>query len=60
MTKIEYGPCDQGSKVALYRIDGGGHAWPDGRQYLPVRLVGRTTRDINGCDEIWTFFKSLK
>lgn len=60
VTKIEYSPCDQGSKVALYRIDGGGHTWPGGRQYLPVRLVGRTTRDINGCDEIWSFFKSVK
>ncbi|MBW2487042.1 MAG: esterase [Deltaproteobacteria bacterium] len=60
VTKMEYGPCDKGSKVALYRIDGGGHTWPDGRQYLPVRWIGRTTRDINGCDEIWAFFKSLK
>ena len=60
VTKIEYGPCDSGAKVALYRIDGGGHTWPDGRQYLPVRWIGRTTRDINGCDEIWAFFKSLK
>jgi hypothetical protein len=36
-----------------------GHTWPDGRQYLPARRVGRTTRDINGCDEIWQFFRSL-
>ena len=60
VTKIEYIGCLNESKVALYRIDGGGHTWPGGRQYLPVRWVGRTSRDINGCDEIWTFFKSLK
>ncbi|MCK5419527.1 MAG: hypothetical protein KAI93_13490, partial [Desulfobacterales bacterium] len=60
VTKIEYTQCAAESKVVLYRIDGGGHAWPDGRQYLPVRLVGRTSRDINACDEIWEFFRSLK
>ena len=60
VTKIEYSRCDNQAKVALYRIDGGGHTWPDGRQYLPVRRIGRTSRDINGCDEIWGFFQSLK
>ena len=59
VTKIEYSRCDNESKVVLYRIEGGGHTWPDGRQYLPVRWIGRTTRDINGCDEIWEFFRSL-
>jgi polyhydroxybutyrate depolymerase len=59
VTKIEYSRCKNESKVVLYRIEGGGHTWPDGRQYLPVRRIGRTTRDINGCDEIWRFFQSL-
>jgi len=58
--RIEYSRCKNKSKVVLYRIEGGGHTWPDGRQYLPVRRIGRTTRDINGCDEIWQFFKNLK
>ena len=60
VTKIETTQCAAASKVALYRIDGGGHTWPDGRQYLPARRIGRTSRDINACDEIWDFFKSLK
>jgi polyhydroxybutyrate depolymerase len=60
VTKIEYTQCATASKVVLYRIDGGGHTWPDGRQYLPVGLIGRTSRDINACDEIWEFFRSLK
>ena len=59
VTKIEYSRCKNESKVVLYRIEGGGHTWPDGRQYLPARRIGRTTRDINGCDEIWQFFRSL-
>jgi polyhydroxybutyrate depolymerase len=60
VTRIEYSRCKNKSKVILYRIEGGGHTWPDGRQYLAVRRIGRTTRDINGCDEIWQFFKNLK
>jgi poly(3-hydroxybutyrate) depolymerase len=60
VTKIEYTQCAAESKVVLYRIDGGGHTWPDGRQYLPIRRIGRTSRDINACDEIWEFFRSLK
>ena len=59
VTRIEYSRCENKSKVILYRIEGGGHTWPDGRQYLPVRRIGRTTRNINGCDEIWQFFQSL-
>lgn len=60
VTKIEHTQCAAESKVVLYRIDGGGHTWPDGRQYLPARRIGRTSRDINACDEIWEFFKGLK
>ncbi len=60
VTKIEYAQCKNESKVVLYRIDGGGHAWPGGHQYLPMRWIGRTTRDIDGCDKIWEFFRSLK
>lgn len=59
VTQIEYSRCNDDSKVVLYRIEGGGHTWPDGRQYLPKRRIGRTTRDINGCDAIWEFFNGL-
>jgi len=33
--------------VVLYRIEGGGHAWPGGPQYLPAWLVGRAARDFD-------------
>jgi polyhydroxybutyrate depolymerase len=42
--------------VVLYRIDGGGHTWPNGRQYAPRFLVGRTTRDVDGTRAIFDFF----
>jgi len=46
-----------GTEVFLYKIDGGGHTWPGGLQYLPVWLIGKTSRDIDACEVIWNFFK---
>ena len=44
------------TEVVLYTIYNGGHTWPDGLQYLPESLVGRTTHDINANNVIWDFF----
>lgn len=43
--------------VALYRIEGGGHAWPGGEQYLPVGTIGKVCRDIHAQETIWSFFQ---
>ncbi|MBN1674820.1 MAG: hypothetical protein JXR37_27490, partial [Kiritimatiellae bacterium] len=43
--------------AVLYTIEGGGHTWPGGWQYLSERLVGRTCRDIDACELIWAFFR---
>ena len=56
---ISYRECRSRAPVILYRVVGGGHTWPGGRQYLGERRIGRTSRDIDACDEIWTFFASL-
>jgi polyhydroxybutyrate depolymerase len=45
-----------GSAVWLYRVQGGGHTWPGGTQYLPRRFIGRVTNDFDS-NEIWAFFK---
>ena len=47
----------KGTEVVLYAIEGGGHTWPSGHQYLAERYIGRTCRDINACQVIWEFFK---
>jgi len=46
-----------GTEVILFSIEGGGHTWPGGFQYLPVWIVGRTCRDFDACEVIWSFFK---
>jgi polyhydroxybutyrate depolymerase len=53
-----YGPCPTGP-VVLYTVEGGGHTWPGGEQYLPVRAVGRTTRQLDAGDTMWEFFAGL-
>jgi len=47
-----------GSEVALVRLDGGGHTWPGGAQYLPETLVGRVCRDFDATAVVWDFFKA--
>jgi polyhydroxybutyrate depolymerase len=46
------------TEVVLYTIYNGGHTWPDGYQYLPEVLVGRTSHDMNANTVIWEFFST--
>jgi polyhydroxybutyrate depolymerase len=46
----------EGQEVMLYTVEGGGHTWPGGKQYLPEFLIGTVSRDIDGTEEIWDFF----
>jgi polyhydroxybutyrate depolymerase len=52
-----YGGCQDGAEVVLYAIEGGGHTWPGGFQYLPESVIGRTSREFNASEVIWQFFK---
>jgi polyhydroxybutyrate depolymerase len=52
-----YTLCASGVEVELDAVEGGGHTLPGARQYLPERLIGRTSRDLNGSETIWSFFK---
>lgn len=56
--KKSWGNC-RGAPVLLYRVEGGGHTWPSGRQYLPAFLVGPVNHDIDGAAEAWAFFRDL-
>ncbi|MCF7848450.1 MAG: hypothetical protein K9M45_06335 [Kiritimatiellales bacterium] len=41
--------------VSLITVEGGGHTWPNGKQYLPSGIIGKTCRDF-GAELIWDFF----
>ncbi|MCD6218496.1 phospholipase [bacterium] len=53
----EFTQCANDTNVVHYIVEGGGHTWPDGYQYLPESLIGVTCKDINACEVIWEFFK---
>jgi polyhydroxybutyrate depolymerase len=55
---LSHTQCAGGSRVVLYRIEGGGHTWPGGPQYLPVWLVGRVSDELDGGRVIWDFFEA--
>jgi polyhydroxybutyrate depolymerase len=54
--KESYGNGRDSAEVVLYAVEGGGHTWPNGYQYLGERLVGKTSRDIDANEVIWDFF----
>jgi polyhydroxybutyrate depolymerase len=56
VVEADYRGC-AGAPVKLLRVEGGGHTWPGGIQYLPVTWIGPTNRDIDASEVIWRFFK---
>ena len=55
--KYTYYKCKDRTRVSLIRIDGGGHTWPGGAQYLPKLIVGNVCKDFKATEVIWEFFK---
>ena len=52
-----FASCPAGAAVKLAAVEGGGHTWPGGYQYLPERFIGRTSQDVDANMLIWDFFK---
>ena len=48
---------DGNVSVVLYRINGGGHTYPGGSQYLPRKMIGNTSFDFDAAEVIWDFFR---
>lgn len=55
--KVYSGGVD-GAEVILVGIQGGGHTWPGGLQYLSEDKIGKTCRDFDANEMIWSFFKN--
>lgn len=56
------GPGGAGAPPAaqLYRIVGGGHTWPGGAQYLPVRFVGPVADGLDATGIVLDFVASCR
>lgn len=46
--------------VVLVRVEGGGHTWPGGSQYLSPLFIGVVCRDFAATEMIWEFFAGLR
>ena len=55
-----YPAGEDGTEVVVYTIEGGGHTWPGGSQYLPKMFVGKVSHQIDGTEVIWDFFHSQR
>ena len=43
------------SDVVFYRVEGAGHTWPGGSQYMPRLIIGSTSRSFDASEVIWQF-----
>lgn len=50
-----------GADVVHYKVEGGGHTWPNGPDDpLGRRLLGETNRDIDSGTVLWEFFRDKR
>ena len=56
-TKRVYTNPTTAIEVESIIVNGGGHTWPQGTQYIPISVIGEVNQDLNGCEEIWAFLK---
>jgi polyhydroxybutyrate depolymerase len=49
--------CKDGAQVVMLTVEGGGHTWPGGKQYLKEAKIGFTSRDFDASETILSFFE---
>jgi polyhydroxybutyrate depolymerase len=55
--RLGYVHCPSNGQVDLYRVNGGGHAWPGSAFSQSIEpIIGHTTMTIDATDLIWQFF----
>jgi polyhydroxybutyrate depolymerase len=52
--------CSSKAEVQLWEVKGGGHTIPGKKQYLGEKLIGRTARDYDGLEAVWSFLKQFR
>jgi polyhydroxybutyrate depolymerase len=54
-----YAHCSKSAAVELLTIEGSGHTWPGGPQYLPAMFIGRVSNQLDASRTIIDFFYSI-
>jgi polyhydroxybutyrate depolymerase len=56
VTHSTWASCADGSAVDLYKIDGGGHAWPGGQRMS--RVLDAPSGALDATKVAWAFFEA--
>lgn len=59
-TATRYTYQSNSAPTVFIKIQGGGHTWPGGKQYLPKFLIGNVCKDFKAETTICEFFNSVK
>jgi len=51
-----YNHCSNDTSIHLYAIQGGGHTWPGGSDFVSDNTTGYTNQDFSATQVIWAFF----
>jgi polyhydroxybutyrate depolymerase len=54
VTRETWSRCTKNADTVLYRIEGGGHAWPG----APPNGAGLTTEQVSATNKILAFFRN--
>lgn len=60
VTLVKYRGDSVRQDIDFYRIDGGGHAWPGGQQFMAKVIIGYVTHRLSANRVIWDFFQRHK
>ena len=58
-TEYTFTNCPETSPTILIKVEGGGHAIPGEKQYLPKKWIGKASQDFSGTRRVWDFFIGL-
>ena len=58
--QISYGGCKDNAEAFFFRINEGGHTWPDSpiAEVYERAGLGKVNKDINATNLIWSFFEA--
>ncbi len=59
VVKYEWTGGDNGHEVVAYAVQGGGHCWPGGNQYVVATTVGSVTHLIDATELTWEHLKKF-
>ncbi len=54
VTRSVWSPCADGTSLELYKIEGGGHAWPGGQRMM--RILDAPSNALDATQVAWNFF----